>query len=198
VFEWNSISTEERERRKKERKGGGEWGWGNAMQRMDNPPLGQADLAPSLMGPMPKQHASRLHISLVTAIIVVMVFGVGALFSCCYHWGWRLQHNQTQRSGGMPDQSNLSNYVLEDPAATIPEHVTPQTTDSQKAQEMKQVYIWPQIVEFVPLICQLSIEVFLVAHSFILFYCFYFIFGVGFILPLVYYPSHVSIPLRAN
>ncbi len=110
------------------------------MLRMDNPPLGQADLAPSLMGPMPKQHASRLHISLVTAIVVVMVFGVGALFSCCYHWGWRLQHNQTQRSGGMPDQSNLSNYVLEDPAATIPERVTPQTTDSQKAQEMKQVY----------------------------------------------------------
>ncbi|CAM6043110.1 unnamed protein product [Sphagnum compactum] len=110
------------------------------MLRMDNPPLGQADLAPSLMGPMPKQHASRLHISLVTAIIVVMVFGVGALFSCCYHWGWRLQHNQTQRSGGMPDQSNLSNYVLEDPAATIPEHVTPQTTDAQKAQEMKQMY----------------------------------------------------------
>jgi hypothetical protein len=186
----------EREKKKRKKKGGGEWGWGSAMLRMDNPPLGQADLAPSLMAPMPKQHASRLHISLVTAIIVVMVFGIGALFSCCYHWGWRLQHNQTQRSGGMPDQSNLSNYVLEDPPATIPEQVTPQTTDSQKAQEMKQVY-GPELFEFVPLICQLSIEVFWLC-SFILFCYYYFIFGVGFILTLVYYPSHVSIPLRAN
>lgn len=112
-----------------------------AVVHMANPPLAvHDDLAPSLMGPEPKQHAGRLHVTLETAIIVIMVFGVGALCSCCYHWGWRLQHNQTQRSGGMPDQSNLSNYVLEDPAATIPEQVPPQTTDSQKAQEMKQMY----------------------------------------------------------
>jgi hypothetical protein len=108
-----------------------------AVVHMANPPLAvRDDLAPSLMGPVPKQHASRLHVTLETAIIVIMVFGVGALCSCCYHWGWRLQHNQAQ--GSRPTESTLSNYVLGDPSG-IPEDVNSRSMDPQKAQKMKQV-----------------------------------------------------------
>jgi hypothetical protein len=90
-----------------------------AVVHIANPPLAvHDDLAPSLMGPVPKQHAGRLHVTLETAIIVIMVFGVGALCSCCYHWGWRLQHNQAQ--GSSPTESTLSNYVLDDPSGMPP------------------------------------------------------------------------------
>jgi len=109
-----------------------------AVVHMANPPLAvHDDLAPSLMGPEPKQHAGRLHVTLETAIIVIMVFGVGALCSCCYHWGWRLQHNQAQ--GSSPTESTLSNYVLEDPSG-IPEDVNSRSMDPQKTQKMKQEY----------------------------------------------------------
>ncbi|CAM6034043.1 unnamed protein product [Sphagnum compactum] len=92
---------------------------------------GPEDLAPSsFMGPvLAKHHSSCINFSLETAIIVIMVFGVGALFSCCYHWGLRLQHNQAQASSSPTDQSHLRD---QDP----PRSCT--AAAAQKAQQMKE------------------------------------------------------------
>ena len=58
---------------------------------------------PPLMAPVSRHH-SRTNFSLRTAIVVFMVFGVGALFCCCYRWEWRLRvQSQTgaqQSEGG--------------------------------------------------------------------------------------------------
>jgi hypothetical protein len=62
---------------------------------------------------------------------VIMVFGVGALTSCCYHWGLRLQHNQAQASSSPTDQSHLRD---QDP----PRSCT--AAAAQKAQQMKEVH----------------------------------------------------------
>ncbi len=94
---------------------------------------GPEDLAPSaFMGPLlAKHHSSCINFSLETAIIVIMVFGVGALFSCCYQWGLRLQHNQAQASSSPRDQSHLRD---QDP----PRSYT--AAAAQKAQQMKEVH----------------------------------------------------------
>lgn len=58
---------------------------------------------PPLTAPVSRHH-SRTNLCLGTAIVVFMVFGVGALFCCCYQWEWRLRiQSQTgapQSEGG--------------------------------------------------------------------------------------------------